>query len=270
MDELDDHVRVAAEIAREAGQLIMQGWRRAPSVRKKGAIDLVTDFDLRSEALLRERIRRAFPAHTIVAEEGEDRSGDRGEEEWIWYVDPIDGTTNFAHGHFFFCVSLGLARHGRPVLGVVHAPALGATWAGVVGRGCTRDGEPCRPSSAAALSEALVATGFPYDRAISPENNLRETVHIVPRVRGIRRCGSAALDLALVADGTYDGYWEQKLKPWDACAGMALVLAAGGMITDYDGGAPDARASRLVASNGPLHPALLAAVQEARGGSSSA
>ncbi len=257
---MDEVLRVATKIAREAGEILMQGWRRAPAVRKKGAIDLVTDFDLRSEALLRERMRDAFPEHALVAEEGDDRV----EHDWIWYVDPPDGTTNFAHGHFFFCVSLGLAHRGRPIAGVVHAPALETTWAGAIDHGCTRDGETCRTSSASVLNEALVATGYPYDRATSAENNLRETVAIVPRLQGMRRCGSAALDLALVADGTYDGYWEQKLKPWDACAGVALVLAAGGTVTDYEGRAPDARSSRLVASNGPLHPALLSAVQGAR------
>lgn len=260
MDELDVWLTEATRIAEEAGKLLMEGWRGAPAIQKKGAIDLVTEYDLRSEALIRERMREAFPAHAIIAEESEPREV----AEWTWYVDPLDGTTNFAHGHFFFAVSLGLARRGRPILGVVHAPALRTTWAGAEGLGCTRDGEPCRPSSASALGESLVATGFPYDRATSAENNLRETVHIVPRVRGIRRCGSAAIDLALVADGTYDGYWEQKLKPWDVCAGIALVLAAGGTVTDYAGGPPDARAARLVATNGPLHPALLAAVQTAR------
>ncbi len=258
--ELERWLSAAASIAREAGQVLMEGWRRAPAVRKKGAIDLVTDYDLRSEALLRDRMRDAFPDHALIAEEAENEA----EGEWTWYVDPLDGTTNFAHGHFFFSVSLGLAREGVPVLGVVHAPALGTTWAGAVGVGCARDGEPCRVSTASELGDALVASGFPYDRASSLENNLRETAHIVPRVQGFRRCGSAALDLALVADGTYDGYWEQKLKPWDACAGMALVLAAGGRATDYDGAAPSAETSRVVATNGALHDALLRAVQEAR------
>lgn len=262
MDELGEWTRAATDIAREAGEVLMEGWRRAPAVRKKGAIDLVTDFDLRSEALLRRRMGEAFPSHALVAEEGDDRV----EGELVWYVDPLDGTTNFAHGHFFFCVSLGLARRGRPVLGVVHAPALGATWAGAIGHGCARDGAPCRTSSASALSDALVATGFPYDRATSDENNLREAAHIVPQVQGIRRCGSAALDLALVADGTYDGYWEQKVQPWDVCAGVALILAAGGAVTSYDGGPADVRSGRLVATNGPLHPALLGAVQAARNG----
>jgi myo-inositol-1(or 4)-monophosphatase len=267
MDELRRWRDAAVAIGEEAGRVLMEGWRRAPTVRKKGAIDLVTDYDLRSEALLRERMAEAFPDHALVAEEGEDQV----EGEWIWYVDPLDGTTNFAHGHFFFAVSLGLARDGEPVLGVVHAPALGTTWAGAVGVDCQRSGVPCRVATGAAvLSDALVATGFPYDRGTSPENNLREAAAIIPRVQGIRRCGSAALDLALVADGTYDGYWEQKLQPWDVCAGLALVRAAGGTATDYEGKPAHAQSSCVVASNGALHAALLEAVQIARAPISSA
>lgn len=260
MDQLDEWVTSATAIAAEAGALLMEGWRRAPAVHKKGAIDLVTDFDLASEALIRSRLRDAFPAHAIIAEESDGRE----EREWTWYVDPLDGTTNFAHGHFVFAVSVGLARQGVPVLGVVHAPAIATTWAGAVGRGCRRNGEGCATSRASALGESLVATGFPYDRATSAENNLREATRIIPQVRGIRRCGAAAVDLALVADGTYDGYWEQKLERWDACAGIALVRAAGGAVTDYEGAEADVHGNMLVASNGPLHPALVAAVQAAR------
>jgi myo-inositol-1(or 4)-monophosphatase len=259
-EAFDDWLRDAVRIATEAGELLMEGWRGDPRVRKKGAIDLVTDYDLRSEELLRERMGAAFPAHALVAEEGEDEA--RG--DWIWYVDPLDGTTNFAHGHFVFAVSLGLAHRGRPVLGVVHAPALGVTWAGAEGRGATRNKAPCRVSRAAALREAMVATGFPYDRASSDEDNLRETAHIVPQLQGIRRCGAAAVDLCLVADGTYDGYWEQKLNPWDVCAGMAIAAAAGARASDYDGAPVTARSPRLVVTNGPLHDALLAAIGEAR------
>lgn len=262
MNDLDGWLARATEIAEEAGRLLMEGWRNAPTVQKKGTIDLVTEYDLRSEELLRERMGAAFPEHVVIAEEsGEDRAAG----EWTWYVDPLDGTTNFAHGHFAFGVSLGLAHRGQPTLGVVHAPALGTTWAGAVDRGCTRNGAPCRTSSASSLGDSLVATGFPYDRATSPENNLRELTAILPKLRGMRRCGAAALDLALVADGTYDGYWEQKLKPWDACAGVALIVAAGGKVTDYDGTAPTIETHRFVATNGPLHPALLDAVRSARG-----
>ena len=180
--EFETWLETATAIADEAGGVLMEGWRREPAVRKKGAIDLVTDFDLRSEELLRDRMGRAFPEHALIAEEGED---ERAEGEWVWYVDPLDGTTNFAHGHFFFSVSLGLARHGRPVLGVVHAPALGTTWAGAEGIGCRRNEAPCTVSSASALGDALVASGFPYDRAESAENNLSETSHIVPQTTGL-------------------------------------------------------------------------------------
>lgn len=259
-EPLDEWLTEATAIAVDAGKLLLNGWRGDLRVHKKGAIDLVTDYDLRSEALLRERMTRAFPSHALVAEEGEDQvTGD-----WVWYVDPLDGTTNFAHGHFFFAVSIGLALRGRPVLGVVHAPALGVTWTAAEGRSATRNGEPCSVSTTATLADALVATGFPYDRATTDEDNLREAVDIIPRVQGIRRCGSAALDLCLVADGTYDGYWEQKVKPWDVCAGMIIARAAGARITDYDGSSATVGSSQLVTAGPSLHPSLLAAVRRAR------
>jgi len=259
----------ALGIAREAGTILMSGWRTRPVISKKGATDLVTDFDLRSETLLRERLARAFPAHSVVAEEGAAR--DVVDDRPVWYVDPIDGTTNFAHGHAFFAVSLGLALRGEPILGVVHAPALQTTYVGAVGLGAlrlsaTRDDEVCLPSGTATLDDALLATGFPYDRRVSPENNLREFAAIKLRSQGVRRCGAASLDLCLVADGTYDGYWEQKLAPWDLAGGSAIVRAAGGRVTGYDGAALDLHAGRAVASNGALHDALLAAVAEARAG----
>jgi myo-inositol-1(or 4)-monophosphatase len=266
-DDLDTIRAGALTIAHDAGALLLEGWRRAPRVTKKGAIDLVTDFDLRCEAQLRAHLARAFPAHSVVAEEGAAHDG--AHDGPVWYVDPIDGTTNFAHGHFFFAISLGLVVDGTPVVGVVHAPALGTTWHGAVGHGAWRRGPdgvdvPCATSRVAVLDDALLATGFPYDRRTSPENNLREFAALKLRAQGIRRCGAASLDLCLVADGTYDGYWEQKLAPWDLAGGTALLRAAGGMATDYAGGALDVRAGRVVATNGPLHPALVAALAEVR------
>lgn len=255
---------VALAIAHEAGTLLMSGWRKNPAVSKKGVTDLVTEFDLRCETLLRERLAHAFPMHSVVAEEG--AAHDVVGERPVWYVDPIDGTTNFAHGHFFFAVSLGLAVRGEPVLGVVHAPALGTTYAGAVGVPATRNGELCVPSRTATLDDALLATGFPYDRRVSADNNLREFAVIQLRTQGIRRCGAASLDLCLVADGTYDGYWEQKLAPWDMAGGCAIVRAAGGRVTGYDGAPFDLGAGRALASNGVLHDALVTAVANARGG----
>ncbi len=251
-------------IAKEAGARLLEGFHGTSLVSHKGEIDLVTEHDLASEAIIRARMSAAFPSHGLVAEEG---GGDR-DNELVWYADPLDGTTNLSHGHFFFSVSIGLAENGVPVAGVVHAPALDASWVGAVGHGAYRIRRgvrsPMRVSGAETLSRSLVATGFPYDRRTSDENNVREMSRIVLRVQGIRRCGSAALDLALVADGTYDGYWEQKLAPWDMCAGAALVLAAGGRLTDYEGRDVRLGEGRAVATNGLVHDELMGELRAAR------
>lgn len=254
LDEVQD-------IAHEAGRILLAGHRRGGRVHKKGAIDLVTEFDLASEALVRRRMSAAFPTHGLVAEEG---GGSPAPDGLVWYCDPLDGTTNFAHGHFVFSVAIGLADRGVPVAGVVHAPALGLTWRGAVGLGATRNGVPCAVSNTDALADALVATGFPYDRARDPDHNIAETAWILPKVRGIRRLGSAAIDLALLADGTYDGYWEQKLAPWDVCAGAAIARAAGATLTTYEGAPLALTARRIVASNGRLHEALRREILAAR------
>jgi myo-inositol-1(or 4)-monophosphatase len=274
--ELEAAVATARAIAERAGAVVMQGFRGALTVQKKGGIDLVTDRDLASESLIRAELAAAFPDHGVVAEEGDGDVRARA-KEWVWFCDPLDGTTNFASGHFFFAVSLGLSRGGVPIAGVVHAPALRTTWWGAEGLGASRATEgravercavSSRPESfrrgGERLIESLIATGFPYDRRTSPENNVREMSRIVVNVRGIRRCGSAALDLALVADGTYDGYWEQKLAPWDLCAGAALVKAAGGTLTDYEGREVSLAEGRVVATNGVIHAELLGEIAAAR------
>lgn len=253
----------ATAIAEEAGALISEGYRQPTEVRKKGVVDLVTDFDLRAEKHVVERLRAAYPEHVIVAEEG---AAERNAEGPCWYVDPIDGTTSFAHGHPFFCVSIALYDGSEGLVGAVHAPALGVTWSAARGRGARRNRHPCHVSQVRSLHEALVATGFPYDRHASHENNLREFGTFMRRAQGIRRCGSAALDLCLVADGTYDGYWEQKLSPWDMAAGAFIVHEAGGRLSRYDGGPADPLSGKLVASNGLLHDKMLAVLQEARQG----
>ncbi len=258
-------LRTATTIAREAGALLLDGWRTGASVQHKGEIDLVTEFDLASERLIRARMAAAFPDQGVVCEE----AGGDSAKDLVWYCDPLDGTTNFAHGHFFYSVSLGLARRGTPVAGVVYAPALDTAWAGGDGMGAWREQRGARTEArvstrAGTLSASLVGTGFPYDRRTSPENNLREAARIIPRVQGIRRCGSAAMDLCLVADGTYDAYWEQKLAPWDMCAGVAIARAAGARVTDYEGAEPSLRVGRVVASNGAVHDELMREIAEAR------
>ena len=252
-------------IATQAAALALEGWRSGSAIEKKGAIDLVTQYDRSVEAFIRRELSASYPDHRIVGEEGDVVEGSA---PLTWYVDPIDGTTNFAHGHPFFCVSMALWReaptgsHGE--IGVVVAPALGVTWAAARGLGATRNGEPCRVSDTATLNDSLCATGFPFDRRTSDEDNLREHRAFLKRSRGIRRCGSAALDLCLVAEGTYDLYWEQKLNPWDMCGGAVLVEEAGGRLSDYDGGAPDPRVGRLVASNGHVHAEALETLGRAR------
>jgi len=253
-------LEVAERVAREAGALVMQGWRAGGDVTRKGRFDLLTEYDLGSERLIRDRLVQEFPEHRIVGEE----NAESGEGEFVWYVDPIDGTTNFVHGHFFFAVSIALYHGSQGLAGVVHAPALGVTWKGAKGLGAFRNGERCSVSVRDHLEEALCATGFPYDRWSNPDNNHAELALFLQRARGIRRCGAASIDLCLVADGTYDIYWEQALNAWDMCAGALLVLEAGGQLSTYEGQPADPRTGKLVASNGLLHEAAVRTIGEAR------
>lgn len=278
---LEQILAVTRDAAREAAALVAGGFRKRPTVEHKGAVDLVTSFDRDSEALLRRRLGDAFPFAIVGEEEGGTEDG-RGV---AFYVDPVDGTTNFVHGHPFWCVSIGLVVAGRPALGVVLAPALGTEWFGwnapsgerravrrsahnailVHGTPASSATSPtshdpseenCRVSSTPALEDALLATGFPYDRRTSPDNNFDAFVAIKKRCQAVRRCGSAALDLCLVADGTYEGYWERKLRPWDIAAGLAIVRAAGGRVTDFDGGSTCMVSGQVIATNGMIHDAL--------------
>jgi myo-inositol-1(or 4)-monophosphatase len=253
-----DDLAFARELAARAGAVLAEGAFRSHSAdRKQTAIDLVTEFDRRSEQLIVDAISAQFPGDAVVAEEG---GGQKSAGPRRWLVDPLDGTTNFAHGLPFFCVSIGLEVDGRPEVGVVAAPALGWTFWASRGQGAWLDGRRLSVSATARLAESLLATGFPYDNASSPENNFAEFVRLYPRTQGIRRVGAAALDLAMVAAGWLDGYWEQKLKPWDSCAGVVLVEEAGGRVTDYQGGRFSVDGGRVVASNGHLHDELLAAL----------
>ncbi len=251
----------AVEIAHEAGELLSTGFRSSPALRSKRTdSDLVTEYDERCEALLRERLEVAFPGTGVVGEEG----GGERRADGLWYVDPIDGTSNFAHGHPYFCLSLALWEGSRPVCGVVHAPAMGLTYAAARGRGVTRNGVPCRVSSVRELSRALLSSGFPADRATRQPNPYAGFVAVDRGSHGVRRCGAAALEQSLVADGAYDGFWEVGLASWDVAAGAFFVEEAGGTVTGI-GGEPFALdAGHFLASNGHLHEALLLALAHAR------
>jgi myo-inositol-1(or 4)-monophosphatase len=246
-------IDVALEVAREAGALLLERFGRltGAEIARKGPRDLVTSADRDAEAHVVRRLAEAFPDHAIVAEEGARRATLDGRP--AWFVDPLDGTTNFVHGIPVFAVSLGLVEAGKPVLGVIHAPALGATWWGGPGQGAWEDERPVSVSATPMLGEALLATGFAYDVDRVPDDNLDNLVHVARRARGVRRLGSAAIDLAYVASGRFDGYWELHLSPWDVAAGAALVRAAGGTVTDFRGGDDFLHGRHLVASNGILH-----------------
>lgn len=262
---LEHALAVARAIAEEAGNTLLGGYRQGGEVRKKGDIDLVTDHDLASERLVRHRLSSAFPRHRIVAEEASEGSVAAGGAGPVWYVDPLDGTTNFAHGHPFFSVSIALFDGARGLVGVVAAPALGVIWSAGRGLGARRNGVEARVSETSTLSDALCATGFPYDKWTNPDHNVAELDAFLTRTRGVRRGGSAAIDLAMVADGTFDLYWEKGLSPWDMAAGAVLVEEAGGTLSDYDGAPGNPLVGRLVASNGHLHAATLEVLASARG-----
>lgn len=258
-DELEDILAVARDAAREAARLVSTGFRTRPTVEHKGALDLVTSFDRDSEALLRARLS---PLGIPII--GEEEGGSVPANGPAFFIDPIDGTTNFVHGHPFWCVSIGLAVDHEPILGVVVSPPLSLEWTGFVAddgtRQAMRDKERCQVTSAATLDDSLLATGFPYDLRTSSENNFDVFIALQGRSQTVRRCGSAALDLCLVADGTYEGYWEQKVKPWDIAGGAAIVRASGGRVTDYAGGPTSLTSGKIVATNGAIHRELLDAI----------
>jgi len=253
----EDYARIARTVAREASQLALAGFRKRPDIREKGPADLVTQYDLESERWIRKRLAELSPEAALLAEE---EGGERHSTGLIWYCDPIDGTTNFAHGHPFWCVSIGLFNGLTPVAGAVVAPALLTEWFGGPGFGAFRNDEPCRVSQTNALRSALVGTGFPFDRSQAPANNFDSFLRVKPRAQAIRRCGSAALDLCLVADGTYDAYWERGLNPWDLGAGVAIASGAGATLSGLDGGPLDPLKGHVLVSNGHFHEELRALV----------
>jgi myo-inositol-1(or 4)-monophosphatase len=244
-------------IAREAGALVLHYFHQKLKIEYKGEADLVTAADRASEALIRERISAQFPEHDVLGEEQglNDRGG-----EYRWYVDPLDGTTNFAHGYPVFCVSLALEHRSadatRRIAAVVYDPTRDEIFSAEQGRGARLNGEPIHVSKIAQLKESLVATGFPsHKRHKNP--NIYFYHQITLRTHGVRRAGSAALDLCSVACGRFDGFWEFNLNPWDTAAGVLIVEEAGGTVTRFDGSPFQIDSRETLASNGLVHDALL-------------
>jgi myo-inositol-1(or 4)-monophosphatase len=244
-------------ISREAGSLLMEHFRRHVKIEYKGDVDLVTVADRQSEALILERIRRHFPTHDVMGEEG---TRIETGSDYKWYVDPLDGTTNFAHGYPVFCVSLAVEYRGKRIAGVIYDPTRDELFAAEKGSGARLSGVPIRVSSTARLAECLIGTGFPsHKRHQNP--NIYFYHQITLRSHGVRRAGSAALDLCNVASGRYDGFWEFNLNPWDTAAGVLMVEEAGGRVTDFAGGPFQIASRETLASNGIVHDALLAEFQ---------
>jgi len=250
---MPDYLNAAGEIAREAGALLADLFNQPLEISYKRRSDLVTEADRRSETLIVGRLRERFPDHAIVAEEG---SNHRSSSEYCWYVDPLDGTTNYAHGFPVYCVTLGLAFRGEVIAGVVYDPTHNDTYTAERGAGAYLNNQRLRVSCAAKLSESLVATGFP-PFATNHDLNIQFYFRFTELSHGIRRAGSAALDLCCVAAGRFDGFWELKLNPWDKAAGTLLVTEAGGRVTDVRGGAFNLLGDDVFASNGLVHDQML-------------
>ena len=273
----DTFIPAMSAIAREAGALLMQYFHQGLKIEYKGDADLVTAADRASETLIRERIRQQFPSHDVLGEE--QGLNDQG-SDYRWYVDPLDGTTNFAHAYPVFCVSMalehralehGALEHGalehrvpdqaRRIAGVVYDPTRDELFSAEQGRGAHLNGQPIHVSKAAQLKECLVATGFPsHKRHKNP--NIHFYHQITLRTHGVRRAGSAALDLCNVASGRFDGFWEFNLNPWDTAAGVLIVEEAGGKVSRFDGSPFELDSRETLASNGLVHEALLREFQE--------
>ncbi len=250
---MPSYLETSAEIAREAGALLAQYFQRHIPFELKGEYDLVTEADRSSERLVVERLRAHFPSHSIVAEEG---GGHQGSSEFCWYVDPLDGTTNFAHGFPMYNVTLALEQAGQLVAGVIFDPERNEMFSCERGSGAYLNDQRIHVSKVARLEDTLVATGFP-----SLKRHQNVNVHFYYQLamitHGVRRAGSAALDLAYVASGRLDGFWEFGLKPWDMAAGILLIEEAGGKCSDMHGAPMALRGPHLLATNGAVHEAML-------------
>jgi len=242
----------AIQTAREAGRILADRFGRNVQISNKSEIDLVTESDLASEKLIIDRIRTHYPRHSILAEESGISNPDDRESGWRWIIDPLDGTTNYAHGYPCFCVSIALAYQGRMEIGVVYDPIRDEMFAAERGQGASLNSRSISDSGTLNLSAALLCTGFPYD--VRERNEFaRHFANFIMKAQGVRRDGAAALDLAYVAAGRYDGFWEEGLKPWDVAAGALIIEEAGGRVSKYRGEPLDIYSPPIVASNGLIH-----------------
>ena len=252
--DLQRYLDIATEAALSAGAELQHYWCNLKDIQEKRPGDLVTEADRAAEKVVLEVLHRHVPDHAILAEE----SGMRGEwtDEFLWAIDPLDGTTNYAHQYPCFAVSIGLLIHGVPSVGVVYNPIHNELYRAAKGLGATCNRLPIQVSKVDVLVNSLLVTGFAYDRHSRTDNNYAEFCHLTHKTHGVRRDGAASLDLAYVACGRLDGYWERGLSPWDLAAGVVILEEAGGRVTAYDQSAFDLRSGRILATNGQVHAEL--------------
>lgn len=255
---IKSYLEAAVEIAREAGKVLREEQERPPAIAYKGEFDLVTQADRRSESVIVSGLQKYFPEHAVAAEEG---TGKETASEFRWHVDPLDGTTNFAHGYPCFCVSMALARKNELLLGVIFNPVCNELFTATRGEGAFLNGKRIRCSKINALKNSLLCTGFPnHDRQAHP--NIHYYWDFTLRSHGVRRDGSAALDLASVASGRFDSFWEFGLQPWDTAAGVIMVEESGGKITDLKGQPYQLGGTSILASNGLIHDEMVRVAAE--------
>jgi myo-inositol-1(or 4)-monophosphatase len=245
--------RVGTAAACRGGKVLQEHFGKLRSVRKKGVIDLVTEADIQSEAAIIDTIAQTFPEHAILAEESGSQAGSGGR----WIIDPLDGTTNFAHNLPLFCVSIAFAHDDTLVAGFVLAPLLGELFIGIKGQGAQLNGTPISVSATDSLSESLLVTGFPYNQQDIFNRLMARFARCMMATQGIRRLGSAALDLCYVANGRFDGFWEEHLQPWDTAAGFLVASEAGARTTLFSGASYTIEAKEIVSTNGAIHNDLL-------------
>jgi myo-inositol-1(or 4)-monophosphatase len=246
--------RIGISAAYKGGQVIRGCYGRLTQISRKGAIDLVTEADVNSEKIIIETIRSIFPDHAILAEESGRISG---QERFQWVIDPLDGTINFVHQVGIFCVSIAFMLDGEPTVGVVLNPLTGELFTAVAGKGAELNGRPIRVSDADVLLGSLLVTGFPYDHHTIFDDVMTRIANCLKASRGLRRLGSAALDLCFVACGRFDGFWEQNLKPWDTAAGVIIAREAGASVTDFSNSRFMIDQKQILATNGRIHDEMI-------------
>ena len=252
---LDTLLDAAIGAGKKAGAVLLDYARSGFRVEHKNPINLVTDADHAAERCVIDHLRGHFPSHGFLAEE--QGRVDRSPSPYLWIIDPLDGTTNFAHGYPAYCVSIGLEYRGRCILGVIFDPSRDELFTAIEKGGAHLNGRPIRVSGTATLDDSLLVTGFAYDIRETPENNLDHFAKFALRTQGLRRTGSAALDLCYVAAGRFDGFWEVRLNPWDMAAGSVIVQEAGGRLSNFRGDPLSIYEQELVASNGHIHHPML-------------